>query len=611
MRKPFRIVFLLLCVCFGISFQVGAQENYEIRSIDFHGNKTLDKDFLLEGMVLKEVPYLKKILTKEEPSLYNRELLQVDMERLTRIYQREGFLNVKAKLRPLTINDKRHIVRLDIDIDEGKPVKVDTVKIDYGNKIGKLNTDSITRKVVRKFELKKGDRFRDDALQEDLQSLEDAFKNLGYAYVQADYHLDLDTGEYLVGIQYSLTPGPVCHIGETSISGNDHVKTSFIQKQFKYHEGEIYNRSLLAETRQNLYNLQLFRIVSVLPEQDEKTQKNPIPVKLYLEEAPRLSTKVGAGYGTEDKFRAFLDMNYRGFLGGARRINLNLKHSALTPYSASLKWIQPQFFSPKSTISLNPFINRAVEPGYKTRTYGINVPVTYQFNSWLTGKLTYYLENVKQQVEQGDAELPNRESRNFPYSKSGILLSGVFDNSNPKFSPERGVNFSLGFKQNGHVFGGAFSYTRFWADVRTYHQIGDWVLAFRGMAGGITSADSSGFIPVEDRFYSGGSNSVRGWSRSQLGPKRASGTPLGGKSIVESNLELRYPLFWRLSGVAFMDAGNVWRSSYAYHLNQLAYAAGGGLRIDTPIGPIRLDLGFPLWNVKKSPQFFISVGQAF
>jgi outer membrane protein insertion porin family len=131
------------------------------------------------------------------------------------------------------------------------------------------------------------------------------------------------------------------------------------------------------------------------------------------------------------------------------------------------------------------------------------------------------------------------------------------------------------------------------------------------MAGGIHSGDSTGFIPVEDRFYSGGSNSVRGWNRSELGPKRESSTPLGGKSIIEANLELRQHLFWRLSGVAFIDAGNVQRNSFEYKLNELAYAVGGGLRVETPIGPIRFDVGFPVWNEKRSPQFFISVGQAF
>jgi outer membrane protein insertion porin family len=131
------------------------------------------------------------------------------------------------------------------------------------------------------------------------------------------------------------------------------------------------------------------------------------------------------------------------------------------------------------------------------------------------------------------------------------------------------------------------------------------------MIGGINSSDLSQFIPVEDRFYSGGSNSIRGWYLQELGPKRPSGSPLGGKSIMENNFEFRIPLFWKLGFVTFLDAGNVWIPSYSYHLNDLAYAAGGGLRVDTPIGPVRFDIGFPLWNKKTSPQFFISVGQAF
>lgn len=192
-----------------------------------------------------------------------------------------------------------------------------------------------------------------------------------------------------------------------------------------------------------------------------------------------------------------------------------------------------------------------------------------------------------------------------------MLFTTVFNNSQPQFSPTKGVNVTFGYKFNGYLFGGDFSYNRVWADFRIYHEIGDAVMAFRAMAGGIKSADANGYIPVEDRFYSGGSNSVRGWNRSQLGPKRPSGTPIGGKSVFESNLEARYHLFWRISGVAFIDAGNVWNNSYEYKFNELSYAVGPGIRVDTPIGPVRFDVGFPVWNEKKSPQFFISVGQAF
>lgn len=609
--RTFRAVTLILlmvsCSCIFLS----AQENYEVRQINFNGNTTLDDDVLLEVMAIKEVSYLEKLITKKEPSLFSRELIELDVQRVIRIYQSEGFLEVSANLRPLKINDKKKTVRITIDIEEGEPVKVDSISIRTIGKLMKTDTDSLIRKTSRKLLLSEKERFRDQALNTDLQLIRDAYRNLGYAYSDADYELGLQPEQRAISISYSVTPGPVCSFGETSITGNKHISEKFLRKQLKYEEGKLYNKFLLDQTRQNFYRLQLFRIVSVLPDADAKTKKNPIPVKIQLEEAPRINARFGVGYGTEDKFRTFIDLNYLSFLNTASRLNLYLKHSALEPYYASLKWIFPQFPINRSSVSFNPFISRNSEPGYETRSYGINIPASYVFSDWLSGTLTYYLEDVKQQIEEGDVEFPDMEKEDFPYFKSGILLNVLLNNSEPKFSPEKGISFMMGFKLNGHFFGSDFNYTRLWADFRNYHHVGKLTLAFRAMAGGIKSADASGFIPVEDRFYSGGSNSVRGWNRSELGPKRESGTPMGGKSIAEGSIEVRCPLFWKLSGVAFMDAGNVWTKSYSYRLDDLAYATGPGIRVETPIGPIRLDVGFPVWNEKKSPQFFISVGQAF
>lgn len=600
-----------LLLTFIFSARIQAQENFEVRKISFRGNKTLEEDFLLERMALKEVSWLEKVLTKNEPFLYNEELVKVDLERLTRVYQSQGFLKADVRLLPLKVNENKETVKITFEIDEGEPVEVDTVALELFEENDSINIDSLRNNLLKDLKLKQGERFRDEAIKSDKQAIDHAFRSLGYAYANTSYSIDLNAEKMIADIHFSVYPGPKAYFGETTISGNEHVSDKFIQKQLQYEKGELYNKSLLNETRENLYRLQLFRVVSVLPQKNAQSGRSPIPVDIYLEEAPRLSTRVGAGYGTEDKFRTFLNLNYRGFLGGARRINLYLKHSALVPYSAHLRWIQPQFLSTNSSIALNPFIESKSEPGFETRTYGVNVPFTYRFNNRLNSKLTYYFEDVEQSVEEGDEEFQHIENEKFPYNKSGFLFSTVFNNSKPAFSPEEGFNISVGFKFNGYIFGSDFNYTQLWGDFRTYHDIGAVVLAFRIMAGGISSSDSSNFIPVEDRFYSGGSNSIRGWNRSQLGPKRESGTPLGGKSILETNFEVRYPLFWRLSAVAFFEAGNVWKPSYSYNLGDLGYAAGPGLRIETPIGPVRLDLGFPLWNEKTSPAFFISVGQAF
>lgn len=611
MIKKIVYIFFLSIVLQLFGLSLVAQENYEIRSIDFKGNRTLEKSYLMDKMVVDEVSYIEKLLTKNEPSLFSRELLELDIERLKRTYQSEGFVKAQVRLDSLKVNEDRQIVKLNFIIDEGNPYTIDTVIFKLNEANALINIDSIARRNSKRLALRHEKRFSDNALKEDITLIRNIFLDMSYAYVDVDYQIQLDTTQKLVGLTYEINPGPVSHFGATTLKGNEHVDEEFIRKQFAYSEGAAYNKSLLDKTRESLYHVQLFSVVSVLPQKDNTTLRDPIPVNLYIEEAPRINTEFGAGYGTEDKFRAFIDLTYLGFLGTARRINIYAKHSAIEPYYLSLKWTQPQIFDKKGTVSINPFIGSNKEPGYQTRKYGLNLPATYRFNKKLNATLTYYYEKVEQQIEDGDPEFPDPEDENYLYNKSGILLSSVFATANPKFSPHQGVNLSMGMKLNGYKFGGDFSYLRIWGDFRTYQKIDNLVLALRGMIGGIHSSDEGGFIPVEDRFYSGGSNSIRGWSRSDLGPKRESGTPLGGKSILEGNAELRYPLFWRLSGVAFFESGNVWEKAFSYKINELAYAAGGGLRVDTPIGPVRFDVGVPLWNEKKSPQFFISVGQAF
>jgi outer membrane protein insertion porin family len=218
---------------------------------------------------------------------------------------------------------------------------VDSVFIRFNTEMENVDIDSLRNKLFRSLALVEGKRFRDEAIKNDTELIKDALRSLGYAYVTTSYDLDLDFEEYTTGVYYAILPGPKVHFGETTISGNNHADTDFIRKQLRYKAGGIYNKSALTKTRQHLYRLQLFRVVSVLPRKDESEKESPIPVEIYLEEAPRFSARFGVGYGTEEKFRAFADLNYRGFISGTRRLNLYLKHSALEPYHVRLRWIQP------------------------------------------------------------------------------------------------------------------------------------------------------------------------------------------------------------------------------------------------------------------------------
>lgn len=616
-RKKFINSFSLLLLwiaIFAFSVHAAAQDGYELKKIRFDGNKSFKKDELLSNLNAYEVSFIERITKRKEPYFYNKEFLESDLERLIRFYQSEGFIYVKATADTINTNNEKQEVDVIFRIREGTPILIDSLAFSF-QQTDSTRSDSltqrITRRMMRRSVLKKNQRFTDLALSEDIARINKAFQNRGFAYSNTSFQLEIDISENNTDVFLRTEPGPRAKFGETNITGYEHTREKFIRKQITYSEGERYDASKLDLLRRNLYDLQLYRIISVVPRMDFSNQKAPIPIDIVLEEMPRFSTEFGLGYGTEDKFRAYVDLTYRGLFNDATRLNLYLKHSALEPYHISLKLIQPQFLDKKTSIMINPYFRRQVEPGFDTQTLGLNIPLNRKFNDQFNAALIYYFEKVAQKVESGDFEVPDPESKKYLYDKSGLQLSAIYSNALPRFSPEKGFSASFGFKYNGYFFPSDFNYTRLWLDVRNYQKLGDFTLALRGMIGGIHSPDSAQFIPVEDRFYSGGSNSVRGWARSQLGPKRDTGSPLGGKSVLEMSVELRHRIFWQLDGAVFMDAGNVWSESYKYHFNELGYSAGVGLRYKTPIGPIRFDVSMPLWSKKKSPQFFLSVGQAF
>jgi outer membrane translocation and assembly module TamA len=128
-------------------------------------------------------------------------------------------------------------------------------------------------------------------------------------------------------------------------------------------------------------------------------------------------------------------------------------------------------------------------------------------------------------------------------------------------------------------------------------------------------------VPFSERFFLGGSTSLRGWGRYEVSPLSGGGLPIGGRSMLELSSELRVPVWGKLSAVAFVDAGNVWDEAWQHDLGDLRYAVGPGLRYLTPIGPIRVDFGYQLTPIEgllvegepepRQWRIHFSIGQAF
>jgi outer membrane protein insertion porin family len=236
----------------------------------------------------------------------------------------------------------------------------------------------------------------------------------------------------------------------------------------------------------------------------------------------------------------------------------------------------------------------------------------------MTTSLGYVYERVKL-VDPVDANIQIEfQEDKTQYNRSHPKIGFRFDNSAPMFDQNRGVNIMATYFHEGLLDSHSdFNFTKLIVDARHYRRLPAGVLAVRGKVGRIASNDDDGIVPTEERFFAGGSISVRGWRRQQLGPKASDGTPLGGLSLLEGNVEWRFTLADRvgalgaLVGAAFVDFGNVWLQEDHYSLNDLRYATGVAVGIMSPLGPVQLAFARPIFDEEKVWQWHFNIGHAF
>jgi outer membrane translocation and assembly module TamA len=198
------------------------------------------------------------------------------------------------------------------------------------------------------------------------------------------------------------------------------------------------------------------------------------------------------------------------------------------------------------------------------------------------------------------------------------LLSGLgfgvdLNTTDDLLDPHRGWAASLGVEPVGGFLGGDFTFVRLLVEARRYQPLpADFTLALRTRVGFADPYAGTKDVPLFERFYAGGIDSVRGYERRHVGPM-VEGDPIGGLSLVEGSIELRHPITDTISGAVFFDAGQVSRERFHLPVDELRYGAGVGAGYKTPVGPLRVDLGFPFDapHGDASWQIHVSIGQAF
>ena len=568
---------------------------------------------------------------------FTRERFEADLKRIAAFYKDRGYPDAKVTSFDVKLNDKQDAVDVTIHIDEGQPIVVEAIELQGFEALPPEHVAEMRARLPLQPQAP-----LDRALaQASRETTLDEVKDHGFPYATVRLSEKAGTSDRSRILMFAATPGTLARYGEVEVQGNTTVSDNVVKRQLTFRPNWRYRVSQLQESQRKLYSLETFQFANIEPVVTEGEQPEIVPVKVTVTEGKHRKVNFGAGYGSEEKARASIDWRHVNFFGGARTLQFEGKYSALSK-GGRVNFRQPYVFSPRNSLLLTGQSWHRNEPAYTLNTNGgratvertLPRPGAYSRRTAASSvSLTYTNEFQSYQITEEALNTPsflpilialgldplNGTAR-------GLLSSADIDYH--RSTTDNALNAKRGYSVDGHVekAGGAlqgdYDFVETIVEGRYYLALGERaVVAVKARGGSIgTTRGDNLSVPFYRRYWLGGATSLRGWGRFEVAPL-FEGLPIGGHTMVESSAELRAPIWRNLSAVLFADAGNVWNNAWDFNLNDLRYDVGPGLRYMTPIGPIRVDLGYQLKRipgllVKGEPEprryrVHFSIGQAF
>lgn len=413
--------------------------------------------------------------------------------------------------------------------------------------------------------------------------------------------IDRDTKTMTVLLR--VDPGARARFGPVTVEGNEGIDRDYILRRLPWAYGEPADVRLLERGRKSLISTGLFNRVAVAFA-DKVGADGLLPVTVTVTERPRRSIGAGVSASTSEGLGTSANWTHRNLFGGAEKLAFRASYGEVESGVHGALTIPDVFANDQ---------NFTVESGYaEHRTDGfdsISYTVGGRFDRRLSDVLSvdYGLSFERSRITDDGEERQ--------YTLVGVPVGTTIDTSDDLLNPTKGGRTRLTFTPYLESLGSTLSFYSTYVRHAQYVSLdreGALVFAARAGFGSIFGA-STGNLPADKRFYSGGSGSVRGYAFQSVGPLDAGDEPTGGSSLLEFAMELRWRVFGDFGIVPFIDGGQVYDQETPSFDEDLQWAAGLGFRYFTPIGPIRADLAFPL-NPRDSDdvfQVYFSLGQAF
>lgn len=568
---------------------------------------------------------------------FSREQFEADLKRIVAFYKDRGYPDARVTAFDAALNPDQTSVRLAVTIEEGTPVRVERVLYEGFDALPPAHRSALESKLP----LKTGQPLDRALLQASRESALDELRDHGYPYASVRMAEAPGADAHSRVVTLTAEPGPVSTFGPIEVAGNSSVSENVIRRQLTYRPGQPYRQSALQESQRKLYGPELFEFANVEPVRNE-AKPPEIPTRVTVTEGKHQRVNFGVGYGTEEKGRVQVDWRHLNFLGGARTAGVQARYSALDR-GVRLNFKEPYFFGPRYELNLTGQSWHASEPAFTLDTNGGRATVTRQFRrgggpvlgSRPATSLSFTYANELERYAISPAALRDLSFRDELIAlgldprtgagkgtRSAVSLDGGRNTTNNLLDARQGYVASAHLEQAGKWLGGTYDYYELTTEGRYFHPFGPVVAAVQARVGSIDAfGEQETRVPFFKRYFLGGATNLRGWGRFEVSPLSGGGLPIGGASFLNFSTELRASVWRSLGAVVFLDGGNVWSKPWDINVNDLRYDIGPGLRYQTPIGPIRADIGYQLnpvpgLLVNGKPEarrfrFHFSIGQAF
>ncbi|MBS1820206.1 MAG: outer membrane protein assembly factor BamA [Acidobacteria bacterium] len=602
-----------------------------VHSLSFKGVKGVDEARLRAALATREntkVPVVGWQLPWGRKNYFDRGRFDADLKRIEAFYADRGYPDARVTDFDVNLNKKQDAVDVTLTIDEGQPVKVVAVQFEGFDVVPEARFQQVRRQMPLIVGSPR-DRQQVTAAHE---LAVNALRDHGYPYARvATDENDGPSGKEAT-IVFTAQPGPIAHFGTIQIAGNSSVSDRVIERQLMFKPGDLYRRSVVQESQRRLYSMELFQFVNVESLNPEQQQPQ-VNTRVTVAEGKHQRVNFGVGYGTEEKARVDGEYRHVNFLGGARSAGVHARWSSLDR-GLRLSFNQPYFFGPHLSLGGDAQRWYTYTPAYGSVVTGGKATFTHRRNQRFSWSISLASEQNTSSIKDTVLNDPTLYSDLIALGldpttgkQEGTLSAVGFDlqrsTADNILNARRGYQLAFHVEQAGRVLPGTFNYNALSVDARHYIPVSDrLVIANRVQVGAINAAgDDPKQVPFSKKYFLGGATSIRGWGRYEVSPLSGSGFPIGGNTMFAFSSEARLSTGGSLGLVAFLDAGNVWAGDFALKLNDLHYAVGPGLRYQTPVGPIRFDLGYQLNEIpgllvdgKPQPRrwrMHFSIGQAF